>query len=113
MFPYVSSITMLVLMLIVFGIGSSIWNVNTWTLMGNLGKENEIEGEINGTYMSIAKLGVFLTTLTSASLINFFGIERTLQLFSIIIFVGITITYFFFEPIFHHKKKKSHFHKVL
>jgi len=49
----------------------------------------------------------------SASLIGYFGIERTLQLFSIIIFVGIAFTYFFFQPIFHKAEKGSHFHKIL
>lgn len=112
LFPYVNSTSMLVAMLIVFGIGSGIWNVNAWTLMGGIGKEKNIEAEITGTYMSIAKLGVFFTTLVSASLIGYFGIERTLQLFSIIIFVGIAFTYFFFEPIFHKAEKESHFSKI-
>ncbi|NQZ84840.1 MAG: MFS transporter [Nanoarchaeales archaeon] len=109
MFPYINNLWQLVILLCVFGLGSSIWNVTAWSLMGTIAKKNEMEGEINGTYMSIAKLGVFVTTLFSAGIIATFGIERTLQLMAIMIFVGVGICYFMFQPIFHGKLKKSNF----
>lgn len=109
MFPYINNLWSLVIMLCVYGIGSSIWNVTAWSLMGSIAKKYEMEAEVTGTYMSIAKLGVFVTTLFSAGLIATFGIERTLQFSAITIFFGVIICYFVFQPIFHGKLKKSNF----
>ncbi len=109
MFPYVNSLWTLCILLCVYGIGSSIWNVTAWSLMGSIAKKYEMEAEVTGTYMSIAKLGVFITTLFSAGLIATFGIERTLQMASISIFIGVIICYFVFQPIFHGKLRKSNF----
>jgi MFS family permease len=109
MFPYINSLWTLCIMLCVYGIGSSIWNVTAWSLMGTIAKKYEMQAEVTGTYMSIAKLGVFITTLFSAGLITMFGIERTLQLGAISVFVGVIICYFVFQPIFHGKLRKSNF----
>lgn len=112
MFPYVDSLWTLCILLCVYGIGSSIWNVTAWSLMGSIAKKYEMEAEVTGTYMSIAKLGVFITTLFSAGIIATFGIERTLQMTSISIFVGVVICYFVFQPIFHGKLRKSNFELI-
>lgn len=111
--PFVTQIYQLVILLILYGIGSSIWNVNAWTLMANIAKKYDIEGEIISTYVSISKLGVFFSTLASAYLVNLFGIQITLSISGIIIIVSTIIVYFLFKPIFHHESKKSIFHKFI
>jgi len=113
MLPYVSGLYSLIILLIFYGIGSSIWNVNAWSLMTNIAKKNNMESEIIGTYSSVSKLGVFFSTIISSILVASFGIAGTLQFFSILILIGIVISYFFFEPIFHHENKKSFFHKII
>lgn len=110
--PYVSQIYMLVILLLVYGIGGSIWNVNAWSLMGRIAKEKNMEGEVIGTYTSIAKIGVFFTTLVSAFLVGLMGISRTLQFFAILLMIGVGISYFFFQPIFHHDRKETHLTKI-
>lgn len=105
--PYVDKMYELVILLMVYGIGGSIWNVNAWSLMGNIAKKYDMEGEIVGTYVSISKIGVFISTLLSATLIKYLGISYTLQLFAILILIGVSIVYFFFEPIFHHESKEN------
>ncbi|MCA9496010.1 MAG: MFS transporter, partial [Nanoarchaeota archaeon] len=111
--PFANSFILLFLILLVYGIGGSIWNVNAWSLMGRIAKEKNIEGEVIGSYSSLSKLGMFVATLTSAGLVGIFGIAETLQLFAILIVIGNVIAYFFFEPIFHHKRNKSYFHKIV
>jgi uncharacterized protein YqgC (DUF456 family) len=81
--------------------------------MSRIGEEEKMEGEVVGTYYSLAKLGVFFSTLISAYIINLIGITRTLQAFSITILMGGVVTYFYFQPIFHHERKESYFKKVI
>lgn len=111
--PYINNLFELIILLSIYGIGSSIWNVNAWVLMGNIAKKYDIEGEIVGTYVSISKIGMFFTTLVSAYLVEKFGIGNTLQMFAIMVLIGVVIVYFFFKPIFHHESHKSIFHKVI
>jgi len=109
MFPYVTSVYWLCLMLVFYGIGSAIWNVNAWAVMGNIAKKKEMEAEITGTYMSIAKLGVFITTLFSAMIVSKLGIAETMQWMAIVILIGVAICYFFFQPVFHPSGRMSSF----
>lgn len=110
--PYVSSFIEIASLLFIMGIGGSMWNVCAWTLMGEIAKKEHIEGEVVGTYSSIAKIGVFFSTLLSASLVGLLGIAFTLQLFAVLILIGGIITFFFFTPIFHHEKHGSYFDKI-
>ncbi len=111
--PFVNNLIELVILLFLYGLGSSIWNVNAWTLMSNIANKYNIHGEIVGTYVSISKLGVFFATLISAYIVGIFGIEKTLAYIGIIIIISTILVYFFFKPIFHHKTKRSYFHKII
>lgn len=111
-FPYVSELYLLVFLLILYGIGGSIWNVSAWSLMGEVSKNKGISGEIVTTYASISKLGVFFSTLLSATLISIFTLQYTFQFYSIILIIGVILSYFFFNPIFHHEKHRSYFHHL-
>lgn len=107
--PFVKTLPTICFLLVVYGIGSSIWNVNAWALMGEVAKKKHIEGEIVATYSSLSKLGVFISTLVSATLVSILGIEKTLQLFGILILLSMIIVLYFFKPLFHHKKHGSYF----
>lgn len=107
-FPYLSSLTHIIVLLIVMGIGNSIWNVSAWSLMGDYAKKYHVEGEIVGTYFSLSKLGAFLATLSVSTILTFFSIEIMIQIFAILLIITCCFAYFLFEPIFHHEKKKNH-----
>lgn len=111
--PYVKFLPVLVLLLVIYGIGGAIFNVNAWALMSRIGEEEKMEGEVVGTYYSLAKLGVFISTLASAYIINIIGITRTLQVFSIAILLCAVLTYFYFQPIFHHERKENQLLKAV
>jgi len=111
--PFVNNLYSLILLLIIYGIGGSIWNVNAWVLMGNIAKKYDIEGEVVGTYVSVSKIGVFFSTLASAFIVERIGIENTLSYFGIAIIISIGLVYFFFKPIFHHESKKNIFNKII
>jgi DHA1 family multidrug resistance protein-like MFS transporter len=110
--PYVNTFIEFSAFLFVMGFGGSIWNVSAWVLMGEIGKQENIEGEIVGTYASLAKIGVFISTLLSASLVGVLGISGTLQAFAVLILLGGMISIYFLTPIFHHKKHGSYFDRV-
>lgn len=107
--PYAQNLTYIIILLILYGIGSGIWNVNCWSLIGEIGKQENIEGEVVGSYFSIAQLGVFFSTLISATLVAIFGISTTLQVFASLLFIGSCCAYFFLKPVFHHEKHGSYF----
>lgn len=109
-FPYISNIYSIFILLILYGIGGSIWNVSAWSLMGEIAEKKGISGEIVTTYASISKLGVFISTLLSATLISIFTLKYTFQFYSIILLFAVVISYFFLKPVFHHEKQMSYFH---
>lgn len=111
--PHIQSLPALIILLLVYGIGGAIWNVNAWSLMSKIAKEKDIQGEVVGSYISLAKLGMFFAALVSAYLVSIFGIAQTIQLFAIIIFIANFGTYLFLKPIFHHEKITSPFGKYL
>jgi len=112
--PYVNSIPSLIVLLVMYGIGGGIWNVNAWTLMSKVAKKHDIEGEIIGTYTSISKLGMFFATLIGATLIDTFGITKTLQYFAIaIIITNIIVHQLYFKPVLKLPKPKNYFHKFI
>lgn len=100
-FPYMKNFYSLCLLFIIFGIGSSIWNVNAWTLMGNIAKEKNLEGEIIGTYTSISHFSMSITLFFSSYILNFISIAKTLQILAILIIITNIFAYFYLKPIFH------------
>jgi MFS family permease len=111
--PYTQTLSSLVFLIFLYGIGGSIWNVNAWSLMGEIGKKHAKEGEIVSSYVALSKLGVGISTLVSATLITFIGISETIQVFAMLTFISAIVSYFFFSPIFHHEKHGSYFKHVL
>lgn len=107
-FPYISTIPSLIVLLIIMGLGNSIWNVSAWTLMGDYAKRNNMEGEVAGIYFSISKLGGFIATGGVSLLLTFFSLATMIQFFAIIVLFTMCFCYFLFQPIFHHEEKENH-----
>lgn len=96
----------IILIMLLYGLGLSIFNVNCWLFLDKVAEKNNIEGEINGTYISFASLGVLITISLSSFITSAIGIVETFQLFGLILFISIFIAYFFMSPIFFNKRNK-------
>lgn len=90
--------------MILYGLGISIFNVNCWLFLDKVAQRNNIEGEINGTYISFASLGVLITIGLSSFFIDSIGVVETFQLFAFISFISVFLAYFFMAPVFHKRK---------
>ncbi len=84
-----------VLLAILFlkGIGNSMWNISAWTLMSNIGERAKTEGEIIGTYISIAKVGSLLSFIASGFVVEMYGISALFMLNGALIIIGTIIAY--------------------
>jgi MFS family permease len=111
--PHIENISGILFVVILYGIGTSIWNVNALSLMGEIGKKYSKDGEIFSSYVALSKLGVGISTLISASLISFFNMSEIIQFFAILTLLSAIVSYFFFSPIFHHEKHGSYFKSIL
>jgi MFS family permease len=100
-FSLVDSIYGFGLLLLIIGIGSGIWNVSAWVLMGNQASKADDEAEIVGTYMSLAKLGMFFASVFGAVLVDAFGIALTLTYMGFSVLLGVFVVYFLFMSVFH------------
>ena len=109
--PYLSTIPELVVLLVIMGLGNSMWNVNAWSLMGDYAKRNQIEGEVSGTYFSLSKLGAFIATGSTSLLLTFFTLATMIQFFAGVVLITMCFCYFLFAPIFHHENRRNHFLK--
>ncbi|MBC8500681.1 MAG: MFS transporter [Nanoarchaeota archaeon] len=91
----------LILLLLLFqGTGGAIWNVSAWTLMSDIGEKINKEGEIVGSYMSIAKMGSFISFLFSGLIVQVFSIEVLFMFNAFLIAIGMLIASFYFDK--HH-----------
>lgn len=88
---------LLALILLFKGIENSMWNVSAWDLMSDVGEKFKEEGEILTSYMSLAKMGSFISFLLSGFVVTFLGIRALFLLNSAVIFVGMLLSYFFFR----------------
>ncbi|MDA3856102.1 MAG: MFS transporter [Candidatus Woesearchaeota archaeon] len=105
--PLATGITSLAIILFVYGLGSSIWNVTAWSLMSSVAEKHDMEGEVVGTYYSLSYFAMFLASLFGAYIVDAIGIARTLQTFAVVILCMTVVSYFFFRPIFHNVVSKN------
>lgn len=92
-----NSFKAVLVMLFFLGLGSAIWNVSAWTLMSDIGEKIKKEGEIIGSYMSIAKTGAFISFLLSGLIVQLYGTETLFVLNALVITVGILLSSVFFD----------------
>lgn len=84
---------LLLLILFLKGIGNSMWNISAWTLMSKIGERERIEGEVIGSYISIAKIGSFVSFLVSGIVVQFYGIETLFLANGLLIVLGTLLAY--------------------
>ncbi len=75
----------LIAILFIAGIGDSIWNIAAWTYMSNIGEKRKIEGEIIGTFTSLAKIGGVIGLIISGVIILRYDIKHLFLFFGLIL----------------------------
>lgn len=84
---------LLLLVLFLKGIGNAMWNVSAWTLMSKIGEKARIEGEVIGSYISLAKMGAFLSFLVSGLVVQLYGIPALFMVNGVLIILGTVLAY--------------------
>jgi len=93
--PFTHSFLLLAAALFFMGTGNSMWNVSAWNLMSKVGESAKEEGEIVTSYVSIAKIGAFLSFILSGFFVTYFGIKPLFLVNGIIVLIGVFASYFF------------------
>jgi predicted MFS family arabinose efflux permease len=91
----ISSYQPLLIILFLIGIGLSMWNVSAWTLMSRIGEKNKIEGEVLGSYISLAKMGGLISFILSGFIVQKLGIPILFAINGIVILLGTAAAYTF------------------
>jgi predicted MFS family arabinose efflux permease len=95
----------LLLFLLILGAGRSIWNISAWTLMSKLGEMHRIEGQVVGSYVSLAKIGGFVSYLVSGFILAAHGFNTLFIVSGIVLLVGVLISSFYFRGLSHKIRK--------
>lgn len=85
--------TILLFILFIRGIGLSMWNISAWTFMSDIGEKGGMEGEVIGTYLSIVKIGSFVSFILSGLLVYLYGIGSLFLVNGIVIVLGVLLAY--------------------
>jgi len=93
--PFTHSFLLLAAALLFMGTGNSMWNVSAWSLMSRIGESAKEEGKIVTSYVSIAKIGAFLSFILSGFFVTYFGIKPLFLVNGIIVLIGVFASYFF------------------
>lgn len=88
---------LLLVILLCASAGTAIWNVSAWTLMSGIGEKLNREGEIVGSYMSIAKTGGFISFIFSGLIVQVFSIEVLFMFNAFLIAIGLLFAARFFD----------------
>lgn len=88
-----SSYLVLLVLLFLKGIGNSMWNISAWTLMSNIGEKENLEGEVIGSYISIAKVGSFLSYVVSGFVVQAYGMNSLFLANGLLIVFGTVLAY--------------------
>jgi MFS family permease len=88
---------LIVLFLFIQGAGGGMWNTSAWSLMSDIGEKYKKEGSVVTTYISLAKMGAFVSFLLSGLVVTFYGIQTLFLINSFVILAGIALAYGFLK----------------
>ncbi len=81
--------------MLLIGIGGAFWNVSALSFMSDVGEGIRREGLVIGTYVSIAKIGAFLSFVFGGIVIQRFGVQALMFSIGIMIIAGAIAASFF------------------
>ena len=93
--PSTTVFWLLLVILFLQGVGSSIWNVSAWSFLSHIGEKMHSEGMVAGSYMSIAKIGTFVSFLFSGLVVQVFGFKVLFMFNAFLIAIGMLIAAFY------------------
>lgn len=95
---FVRNITELFIVILIHSFGASLWNTSSWCYMSGIGEREKKEGQVSGSFESIAKMGAFLSYLISGALVAFFGIRFLFLFYGILIIFAVIKSKKYFYP---------------
>ncbi len=96
-FFFINNIFILLIVLLLMGIGTAMWNISAWTLMSDIGEKKRGEGFILTTYMSIAKIGAFFSFIFSGIIVDVLSFHFLSLILGTILLAATVFTYFMFS----------------
>lgn len=96
-----------VAVLLLAGFGLAFWNVSAWSFMADIGAGIRKEGFVMGTYISVAKIGDFVSTLAGGLVVQMLGVKYLMFSVGTIILLGAVSASFFMLSRPEHKTVKA------
>ncbi len=88
---------LLIIFLLIRGMGNGLWNVSAWTLMSDIGEKHEMEGEVVTSYISLAKIGSFVSFILSGLVVTYFSIQALFLINGVVVLFGTVLAYKFLK----------------
>lgn len=83
------SLPILVLLLLTWSLGESLWNTNSLCHLSSIGENMKKEGQVASSYFAIIKMGSFLSFLISGVLVYYLGIRFLFFFYGFMLLFGI------------------------
>ena len=96
MFAQATEIYTVYLFVFITSIGSAFWNVSAWSMMSDIGEKKKMEGELVGSYVSIAKIGAFFSLLINGFIVALWGFRTLFIMHSVLVLFAAAAASFFF-----------------
>ncbi|MBU0461359.1 MAG: MFS transporter [Nanoarchaeota archaeon] len=87
------SYVVLVILMAVWGVWSSLWNVSAWSFMSDIGERHKTEGAVVCSYISWAKAGSFLSFAVGGLFVMYLGLPAFMVLMGLLILAVTFIAY--------------------
>ncbi|MFC1753913.1 MFS transporter [Thermoproteota archaeon] len=81
----------LLILVAVWGVWGSLWNVSAWAYMSYIGERQGNEGEVTCSYISWAKLGSFMSFLLGGLFVMHFGLPAYMLLLGALIVLATVV----------------------
>jgi MFS family permease len=94
-----TSLPALLAIMVLISAGEAFWNVGAWTMLSSVGEANHIEGQVVGTYASIAKVGEFFAALLFGIIAATLGLTTIFSMAGYIIIVGVLVSLFYLRDL--------------
>lgn len=78
-------------------LGASIWNTSAWAFMSKTGEENDIEGEMVGSYISMAKIGALPASAVNGLIVTYLGYSFLFGMYAALVTLAAVVAFILFS----------------